>query len=74
MGLIDFPASPEAKIATYKNFNINVSPCVKDVGEQLSVYILWVGGVQRLFSWHLYFTEYHYVKSGRKDTNSLCHK
>lgn len=67
MGLIDFPASPEAKLATYKNFTINVLPCVKDVGEQLSAYILRVGG-SRDYS-HGISTEYHYVKSDRKDTN-----
>lgn len=56
-------ASPEAKIATSKKFTINV---VKHVGEQLSVCIwTWKRGG---------FTEYHYVKSDRKDTNSLCDK
>lgn len=61
MGLIDFPASPEANIATSKNFNVNVFPCVKDVGEQFSVYILRVCGDGG----------HHYKKTDRKDTNSL---
>lgn len=65
-------ASPKAKIATYKNFTINVSPRIKHVGE-LSLHILNVGGKHRLFLRHLFCIEENKITNGTKGTGSPCH-
>lgn len=65
-------ASPKAKIATYKNFTINVSPRIKHVGE-LSLHILNVGGKHRLFFRHLFCIEENKITNGTKGTGSPCH-